>query len=275
MIGSLSLAASVITPSGWGNWRAVLSNNSRYILSQTVETMPPNLSLPNTWPFLLVLILSLLFLATKRLPAAHVFLLGGLGVLSLFIARTIPLFVIAAAPILAEATRNALTRFQAWTRIEQRFVELQTPLRGAVWPLAALLAAAFLIGAHYHITQNSISRFDPQIFPVRAADWLLEHPQQGNMFNDFNWGGYLLYRLWPLQRVFIDSQTDFYGEQLVRDYQQIITAKPGWDQRLIQYRIEWVMIPFEAPLAQALRAGGWQELYEDTTTVILRRPTTP
>lgn len=43
------------------------------------------------------------------------------------------------------------------------------------------------------------------------------------MFNEFNRGGYLLYRLWPQQGVLLDSQTDFYGEAAVREYQA------GWE----------------------------------------------
>ncbi|MBV5350098.1 hypothetical protein JZU71_02760, partial [bacterium] len=41
LVGAFSLTASCITPDGWGNWQALFGNSSTYILSQTVETMPP------------------------------------------------------------------------------------------------------------------------------------------------------------------------------------------------------------------------------------------
>lgn len=91
------------------------------------------------------------------------------------------------------------------------------------------------------------------------------------MFNYFPWGGYLLYRLYPEYRVFIDGQTDFYGEALTREYETVITVAPGWEQVLARYAVNWVIIPAEQPLGQALRQAGWQEIYRDAAAVILRR----
>ena len=89
----------------------------------------------------------------------------------------------------------------------------------------------------------------------QAADWLDKHPQHGKMFNYFTWGGYLLYREWPEQKVFIDGQTDFYGEALTRQYERVITLAPGWEDVLNQYHVRWVLIPPGGPLASALRGS--------------------
>ena len=63
------------------------------------------------------------------------------------------------------------------------------------------------------------------------------------MFNDFNWGGYLLYRLWPNQRVFIDSQSDFYGEAFTRQYAAVLAGSDDWQGILNQYSVNWIIIP--------------------------------
>ena len=44
---------------------------------------------------------------------------------------------------------------------------------------------------------------------------------KGRIFNDFIWGGYLL-KEWPEQKVFLDGQTDFYGEDLARQHMRIM-----------------------------------------------------
>jgi hypothetical protein len=93
------------------------------------------------------------------------------------------------------------------------------------------------------------NHFDQAVFPVSAADWLERQPQTGAMFNYFPWGGYLLYRFWPSERVFIDGQTDFYGERLTRQYEQVITLAGGWQNVLSRYRVDWVMV------ASACRSG--------------------
>ena len=64
--------------------------------------------------------------------------------------------------------------------------------------------------------------------------YLEDNQPEGNMFNYFTWGGYLLFELWPEKPVFIDGQTDFYGETFTRQYEQVITLDDGW-QMFYQY----------------------------------------
>jgi len=283
LIGGSSLLASILTPSGWGNWQAVLANHSSYILSRTVETRPPDFSQPGTWPFALLLgITIIIILATRKdKPAAqsdshfamsHVFLLAGFAALGLLMARNIPLFAIAVVPILSERARNVFQRAQRWETVEANVAALESPLRGAVWPITFGLALTLFIGIRFQTQKEALARFDGRVFPVAAADWLNANPQSGNMFNDINWGGYLLYRLWPGQKVFVDSQTDFYGEALTRKYEQVVTLSAGWENVLSKYNVTWVILPPDVPLASALRDTGWHILYSDSTTVILKHP---
>jgi hypothetical protein len=274
LIGVLSLAASCITPDGWENWRALLGNSSAFILSQTVETMPPDFRQTGVLPFSILLITSiLLVIANKfRLPASHLFLLTGFATLGLLMARNIPLFAIVAAPVLALAARNILNQLKAWLKIETRFSEMDHSLRGFTWTIAGILAAVILFSRFHAQTGSSLNQFNANVFPVAAVDWLEENPQTGTMFNEFNWGGYLLHRLWSRQLVFMDSQTDFYGESLTRDYSQIIHAESGWQAILQNYEIDWVIIQSDSPLAHALEDElHWRILYRDKTSSILRK----
>ena len=93
--------------------------------------------------------------------------------------------------------------------------------------------------------------------------------------NYFPWGGYLLFRLWPEYRVFIDGQTDFYGEDLTRTYEKILTLDEGWKFWLDKYQINWVIFPQDSRLIMALRQDpGWECLYEDhLATICLRHHT--
>ena len=270
LVGLLSLPASIITPDGWGNWQALFGNSSVYILSQTAETMPPDFQQAEMLPFLSLLLLSLLIaiLNRFRLPAGHIFLLAGFASLSLLMARNIPLFTIAAAPIVAEYISRLANKIQTWTRVEARFDEMGRALRGSVWAIIGVLATVILFSNYQIRTGSSFNKFNSTVFPIAAAQWLKENPQKGNMFNEFNWGGYLLYRLWPHHLVFMDSQTDFYGESLTRDYSQIINARNGWEARMEEYKIDWVVITNDSPLATAL---DWDVLYQDETATILRR----
>jgi hypothetical protein len=113
--------------------------------------------------------------------------------------------------------------------------------------------------------------FDEHFFPVDAVNWLEAHPQDGHMFNEFDWGGYILLRLWPNQQIFMDGHTHIYGENLTREYEQIITLDNGWENIFDKYQIKWVIVRTNAPVAKALKENHWTAIYQDNTTVILRK----
>ncbi|MBI3738954.1 MAG: hypothetical protein HY258_07900 [Chloroflexi bacterium] len=274
LIGGTSLIASILTLDLWHNWEAVLNNRSAFILSRTVETMPPNFRLSSIWPFagLLALTAVLAMLNRKKIEACHIFLLAGLGAMSLAVARNIPLFVIATTPILAKWMRQIFDKKNNWTNLEDGFAKIDSGLKGFLWPIVVLIAASGFLIFHKMETQAPLFQFDPQVFPVQAMDWVETHPIQGNMFNDFNWGGYLLYRLWPNQRVFLDSQSDFYGENFMRQYEEIYVGGKDWDAELAQFNVDWIIVPREAGLARVVRTStSWQIVYEDPIAVIFVR----
>lgn len=266
--------ASTLTPGGLGSWRAVLNNRSRFILSQTVETMPPDMGQAGTWPFFLLVALSIVFLlmARKQAKTSHIFLLGGMAGLGFFMARNIPLFAIAAVPVLSIWAKEPLRTWNKWITFEERITELQKPIQGVFWPVLLGLGCITLIVGRQAVRKDALFHFDQRVFPTQAVEWLEEHPQSGKMFNEFNWGGYLLYRLWPYQRVFLDSQTDFYGEALMREYEQILTASEGWENILAFYDVSWTILSHDARLSGILQErADWEMIYEDETAIIMRK----
>jgi len=61
-------------------------------------------------------------------------------------------------------------------------------------------------------------------FPQKAADFLVANNIKGNFFNDFNSGAYLIGRVYPNIRVFMDGRTELYGPKFFKEYLSI------WDQ---------------------------------------------
>ncbi|RIK53850.1 MAG: hypothetical protein DCC59_05930 [Chloroflexi bacterium] len=274
MIGAASLPMTILTPSGLGNWEAVLNNNSRYILSRTIETMPADFTQPGALPFAALLCLTLVLFARngKNIPPAHYFLLGGFALLGLLMARNIPLFAIACAPILAEGLGAWTASAPRWKTMETNIVGVEKTLRGGLWNLTVCAAAALILWIRFEVRGEAYAQFNPKVFPVAASDWLETHPQSGNMFNDFNWGGYLLFRVWPRDKVFLDSQTDFYGEALAREYETALTAGEGWESVLEKYAARWTIIRADSPLAKALsRDRAWELIYSDAIASVFKR----
>ena len=273
-ISVTSALTSVLTPDLWHNWDAVLNNRSSYVLSRTVETMPLQVNTPGVWPFLAMLFLvSILLLGRHfRVPASHLLLLTVLAVASFAMVRNIPLFAIAAAPMLTEWASEALAALPVWQRIEGRFLEMEAGFKPFLWLGVAVLFAFSLFAYRDIGLRSPLYQFRPDVFPVQASSWVKAHAQPGNTFNDFNWGGYLLYRLWPAQRVFIDSQSDFYGEALTRQAASIAAGGSGWEDSLDRFGVTRIFIPRNAGLAAAASSSlHWTIAYEDAIAIVLDR----
>ena len=152
-------------------------------------------------------------------------------------------------------------------RITSATVRIEKQLKGLVWPTATLLISFVLlmsgkIGRDYFI--------DQKLFPVDAVQWLQKNPQPGHMFNNFIWGGYIVWRLWPEQKDFIDSQTDLTGEA-TKLYLTVYKLEAGWQDILQNYDVKWVIMPTNSALSLELLKDGWRILYKDPTAIILHQ----
>ncbi|HEX6309319.1 MAG TPA: hypothetical protein VFZ69_14080 [Longimicrobiales bacterium] len=275
-----ALAASLINPAGIELWRTSVGYlGNDFLVNHTREYLSPDFHNVRVWPFAAMAGLFFLLLGTarRRIGTEHVLLAGAWLLMALYSVRNVPLFAIVAAAPLArlasdwiEAHRRRTVVNEWWVRIEHRLRATDGTLRGVVWPLAVL---AFLLlfyrGGATLAFGGTRNAFDARFFPVAAVEWMERERIEGNGFNFFPWGGYLLYRTWPERRVFIDGQTDFYGEELTREYGRVLAAASGWQDVLAAYDVSWVLVPPGEPVAAALHTSrDWRPVYEDGTAVL-------
>src|SRR5262249_41831659 len=102
-------------------------------------------------------------------------------------------------------------------------------------------------------------------------------PPAGPMYAHDQYGGYLIYRLFPKTKVFVDGRSDFYRQgDVLDDAGKLGTVKPEWQKILDKYRIEWMVLQRNEPLVLiALMSGQWTSIYEDKTAQILTRKHSP
>jgi len=275
--GAAALLVSLLNPSGIGLWKTSIGYiGNDYLVNHTVEYMSPNFHNANFWPFLVFigLLIVVVGFSKKRIESGLLLTSAAWLVMGLYSARNIPLFVIASAPLLAQGLDELFSGLPArFKDMDARLQAVDSTLKGYLWPvLCIVIAVAGFAGGVKFDSQKHGNTFDAKLFPVDAVNWLEQNPQKGEMFNSFTWGGYLLYRLWPEKRVFIDGQTDFYGEALSRQYSQVNDALPGWEGILDHYKVDWAILPVKDAIALALGSdSSWESVYRDNTAVILRR----
>ncbi len=270
-IAGLSVLASLINPAGAELWATSVGYvKNSYLVGHTQEYLSPNFHNVGMSPFLILVILFVFSLKYKgeKMPWAYLFLFTGWLVMGLYSARNVPLFAIITAPILAAHLSNILG-VGFWRKLEERIKTIENKGKNLfLWSSLVVLVAFFFAK---HPVLDTYNRFPLDFFPVEAVNWLDTNEQNGNVFNYFPWGGYLLYRQWPGQLVFIDGQTDFYGEFLTQEYERVISLSDGWETILDNYQVEWAIIPSSSSLADALENISWEVLYEDETAIVLRR----
>ena len=275
--GASSLAAAFFSPSGVHIWETIISLGSNaYITSKITEYQSANFHQPETWLFLALLLLTMTgFARAKNIGWTHILLTVAFAFLALYTSRMIPLFAVVVAPVTAKAFAEWIRQEHPQSRFatfEGRIAQTNSSANGWVWILVVVLGTAFLFQRGIALdAEGKGNVFAEPFFPVRAVDWLEDNPQAGRMFNEFDWGGYLLLRLWPREQIFMDGHTHIYGEALTREYEQVATLSPGWEDVFEKYDIAWAILRFANPVEEALSARGWREVYRDETAVILKR----
>ena len=268
------IVVSLINPVG----AALLENSFGYLqedflVNLTNEYRSPNFHTYSTWPFAALLLGSIAFgwLTGRRLGWTALILLVVWTAFALYSARNIPLYGLVAIVLLVPEVDAWVDGFwPAFGRFLTGTDEAAKGTWGWMWALllVILLAGLQMSGAKLDVFRVG-NTINPDRFPVEAIDAVADDLPAGNMFNEFHWGGYLLYRLWPEKDVFIDAQSDFYGEELTREFLHIMNADSGWEKKLDDYDVDWIIIPPTTPLATWLpQTTGWEQIFEDDTAVI-------
>jgi hypothetical protein len=204
------------------------------------------------------------------------------GHAALLAARNLPLFAIVATPIVAAALDQFFARLPglevaAWLRRgAARFLamlretgEIEAAPRWHVVSAAAVLILAALL---YAPAPPPVFRaeYDPAAYPA-AAIRVLQSDRSGRIFTTAEWGGYLIYRLYPGIRVFIDGRSDFYGGNFGEKYIDVFKAKYGWRKTLSEAGVDTILLPPSAELCGALKeASDWRIAYDDGVALIFR-----
>jgi hypothetical protein len=108
--------------------------------------------------------------------------------------------------------------------------------------------------------------------PVGAMDYIHQHFLQGNIFHPQIYGDYLIWRLSPEQRSFIDGRVHLFDDSVVRDYRMAFNDS-HWDERLARYDIKYLLLSKDEDenrmmLETARASGAWRLLYEDSVSVL-------
>ena len=237
------------------------------------EYEPPRLYEYHTyWLLLLATILVIPFILHK-ISLENLAILALLAFYSLKGIRYIPFFAIAAIPVAAEGIHAIWIR-----QVGNRTLKYMD-----------ILYALFAICLCFTILYESLNKklftlnFQRRDYPVEAVEFLKEKKFEGNLFNIYEWGGYLIWKLYPQYKVFIDGRS--LNPDVIYNYKAIINGsqnkilnKEEWQYLLEAYNIQIILIKTMSrngvliPLVDRLYGNSsWSLVYTDGHAVIYLR----
>jgi hypothetical protein len=284
---ALGGAAVAINPNGIAMWAIPFQTVGVSVLQEFIsEWASPDFHQIAQQPFIWLLLATLaaIGLSGKQARGRDLAALGLFAYLALVARRNFGPFALAAAPVLAEHAAAAIQAhqgalraglqplFEAFPFFRRRSTPLPERLAGLLNGLIVFALALGGLAKLYLVTEPDwMSQTLAKQFPAQAVTWLRANPSPPNMFNSYNWGGYLIWQL-PQAPVFVDGRTDLYNDALLREYLQAVTAEPGWQQILEAYAIQTVLIEPQSGLARALiTEPGWLLAYQDELAVVFVR----
>ena len=184
--------------------------------------------------------------------------------------RNIPLFALVAVPIMG---RHLLGLFvgTSWYSLlsgETQDPPLSSTLKTLNWVMAVLALIGAIVFANEQLKDTEEVILAE--FPVEAIDWLeSEGLTQARIFNDYEWGGYMIWREVP---TFIDGRADVFGDEFIYFYMQTYTRQEDWREPLEVHNVEYILTKTGGGLRVLIdEAAEWGPVYEDDVAIIYGR----
>lgn len=236
-----------------------------------IEWQSPDFGLATALPQLLLLMATIgaVGLSGEKADWRDLMLALGFTYLSFTSWRVVLVYPLAITPLLVR-------HLSCW--IERLGLDLQwhRAARGARLYLNAGLGLLILAGT----AMLAIDRLRPDraeealrsAYPVDAVAWLRANPQPRELYNHYNWGGYLVWTL-PEMPVYIDGRADLYGDELVSEFAHVNSGAGGWEETLENRAIRTALVEHGSGLARAMAAQpeNWRLVYEDAQALIYVR----
>jgi hypothetical protein len=278
---SLAVLLTLLNPNTYYS----LINHFRYkpfIYLMYVQEFTPTFKLFHTnkgYFAMLVLLTLLIFVElvrTRRINISHLLLFIFNAFISLLAVRFVPLFLVSGS-FLIGVYLNKLIKLKIFEKNK------------GLEAIATLLICMCIIGAGFLTGRVSVDKLyltgvEYTLYPYAAADFLKTLPPR-RIFNPYTWGGYLIWRLYPQYKVFIDGRG--LNQEIFLQYMEVVRVNqtefgglPKWKAILNSYGIDYIIIaPYhEYSMGLALTYAlvddqDWQLIFADDFALVFVRNT--
>jgi hypothetical protein len=203
-------------------------------------------------------------------------ILAATGIILGWIAlRNLPIFAIFSLPLLAWSIKfygsKVKTKFKIVDWQKNSFILIL---------MAYLLVFVFIFSGQYsskfRLNNRKLGLVDNQF---ASSEFFKKLNIDGNIFNNYDIGGFLIYTLYPQHKVFVDNRPEAYQYEFFKEiYIPMQTENDLWEQLLNQYDFQAIFWGYrditqwgQAFYHQRLNDPQWKLVYQDDFAVIFVR----
>ena len=209
-------------------------------------------------------------LSPARARPGEIFLVLITALGALRSARHIPIFSLFAAPVLAKHLW-AIAKERGWDKLLTGAETRPTGIKLLINVVLLLAPLALGVSRIWHFAVHA-REYEAIRNPVAAVEFLESRHLPGPIYNRYGWGGYLIYKLYPEYRVYIDGRADVYGDAFFTEAMQAYDGLANWREPLDRYGVQTIIIDPDVALSSLLRSDNqWSKVYEDGQAIIFRR----
>jgi hypothetical protein len=245
------------------------------------EWASPNFHQLFQQPFIwqLALLVAAIGLSGATVDWADLGVIAAFAYAGLLARRNLPFFALATAPILMRYAA------ESWGRLRSRWfsahgVATARKSRNLSPPLAATINGIVMFVLVVAGTAKVANVLSPSVWAIQeaallpkgAVEFLKSAEPHPELFNSYNWGGYLTWTLYPTYRVFVDGRTDLFNGEVLDDYLTVYGAREGWQNVFDRWNIHAVLAERDSTVAGLLKmSNDWRLVYEDDLASVFFR----
>ncbi|HVO82434.1 MAG TPA: hypothetical protein VMT28_17020 [Terriglobales bacterium] len=295
-----TIGATLVNPWGWGIYRALLRQNSAMAqhsewiiewapvrLSWTLVTNGVSLINPGGAFYVMLLIAAVAVPAAllRRQPGAAMLLIGA-AVMSMRHIRFQGLFAVVLVVVAGAVLASALNA--AWFRPKDARLRSMLAVGASMAVLTLACLRSFdLVTDRTYLATTEIGSFGSGLswwFPERAAAFIERENIPGQIFNTYNEGGFITWRLGLKYRDYIDGRAIPFGPELFQRNGTVLLTPPDspeWQSEAQRYDINALIVPlarynalqFFPVLPQFCASNAWRPVYLDEVSAVFVRRT--
>jgi hypothetical protein len=172
-------------------------------------------------------------LGWRRISLVDLCLLGGLAMMGMKLVRHIPFFYMAMVAILP-------------AYLDQIAEPIRSRLPELYRKISLVVVCALAVGSFWYLWQPLYRVYGPfntglreWHYPIAATEFVREHNLEKNIYNTYDWGGYMAFKLYPDYLMFWDGRQN--SAEMFQLGWNVMAGKPNWQKILDKFSVKTIV----------------------------------